>query len=73
MKFVNESEAVKNMTLILMFVSFCRALKREKITSRFNLNKLIYQRAFRSKYWEDRFDKSIPAGKFIPAFMNNMT
>ena len=46
---VNESEAVKNMTLILMFVSFCRALKREKITSRFNLNKLIYQRAFRSK------------------------
>lgn len=49
MKFVNESEAVKNMTLILMFVSFCHALKREKITSRFNLNKLIYQRAFRSK------------------------
>lgn len=46
---VNESEAVKNMTLILMFVSFFRALKREKITSRFNLNKLIYQRAFRSK------------------------
>ena len=49
MKFVNESEAVKNMTLILMFVSFSLALKREKITSRFNLNKLIYQRAFRSK------------------------
>ena len=46
---VNESEAVKNMTLILMFVSFFRALKREKITSRFNLNKLIYQRALRSK------------------------
>ena len=49
LKFVNESEAVKNMTLIPVFVTFRRALKREKITSRFNLNKLIYQCALRSK------------------------